>query len=317
MVLLGFLTDDFATAEQAEMRAIASTWFFECAKHNDVPRILQVFVCSTNKLTNRIFQTLFMMLLPPATARVSIQFVQVENRATSAQLPALPADVNAVALATINGRQTFHHVCRDIDAPRRESAEQRRSAAAPWNDFEYLDVTSADCEWVGELRRHTLASEVVADAPTPAPLANAAVPPATAVSINGNAAENTADEAEKRAISPSLALLRDAAFDEAADEDANFMNASLVAHPRTPFAHSKASNFAFSALNGNVAASSAATAVADSQSSTSPQLNGTTVSRASHPPLPPAVVSALISSSIDPRTPTNRARGHKRTTSNM
>lgn len=42
MVMLGFLTDDLQTNDCTELRAIAYTWFVECAKHNDLHKILQV-----------------------------------------------------------------------------------------------------------------------------------------------------------------------------------------------------------------------------------------------------------------------------------
>jgi hypothetical protein len=42
MVMLGFLTDDLQTGDCTELRAIAHMWFVECAKHNDLHKILQV-----------------------------------------------------------------------------------------------------------------------------------------------------------------------------------------------------------------------------------------------------------------------------------
>lgn len=44
MVMLGFLTDDLLTSDSAELRAIAYVWFVECAKHNDLYKILQVLL---------------------------------------------------------------------------------------------------------------------------------------------------------------------------------------------------------------------------------------------------------------------------------
>ncbi|KAH7695943.1 DopeyN-terminal domain containing protein, partial [Aphelenchoides avenae] len=70
MVLLGVLADDSAAMERTELRAIAYAWFIDCARHNDLHRILQI---------------LFLMLLNPATARVAIQFVQVQSRITRDQ----------------------------------------------------------------------------------------------------------------------------------------------------------------------------------------------------------------------------------------
>lgn len=42
MVLLGVLADESAAMERTELRAIAYAWFIDCARHNDLHRILQV-----------------------------------------------------------------------------------------------------------------------------------------------------------------------------------------------------------------------------------------------------------------------------------
>uniref|UniRef100_A0A1I7SHW5 Conserved secreted protein n=1 Tax=Bursaphelenchus xylophilus TaxID=6326 RepID=A0A1I7SHW5_BURXY len=96
---------------------------------------------------------LFLMLLTPASARVSVQFVQIENRITKYQIPSLPEAVNAVSLTTVSGKQTFHHVCRDIDAPLDEN--RSCSATAPWNNFQFLDCTNPE-KWVQELKAKLL-----------------------------------------------------------------------------------------------------------------------------------------------------------------
>jgi len=44
MVLLGFVADDMAGTEKVEMRAAAYAWFLDCARHNDLHKILQVRV---------------------------------------------------------------------------------------------------------------------------------------------------------------------------------------------------------------------------------------------------------------------------------
>lgn len=42
MVLLGVLADEAISSDKTELRTIASAWLIDCAKHNDLPRILQV-----------------------------------------------------------------------------------------------------------------------------------------------------------------------------------------------------------------------------------------------------------------------------------
>jgi hypothetical protein len=61
-------------------------------------------------------------LLP--SFEVSIQFVQMWQRITQEQLPSLPANANCVSLTTVGGKQTFHHICTDVDTtplPRHEN----------------------------------------------------------------------------------------------------------------------------------------------------------------------------------------------------
>ncbi|KAI6208422.1 Protein pad-1 [Aphelenchoides besseyi] len=192
MVFLGYLTDDLATSDCAELRAVAATWFLECAKHNDLHRILQM---------------LFLMLLTPASARVSMQAVQLEHRVTRDQVPSLPVDVNAVALQTVYSKQTFHHVCRDIDVPLEQGAP--RSYNAPWNNFSFIDCTRADA-WIGDLKKHTLAS-------TTEPV------------LNGHFRDLQTQGLHSAHSGASL------------DSENNFMDASMVAQPRTPFDASKTS----------------------------------------------------------------------------
>uniref|UniRef100_A0A1I8BMX9 Dopey_N domain-containing protein n=1 Tax=Meloidogyne hapla TaxID=6305 RepID=A0A1I8BMX9_MELHA len=100
MVMLGFIADDSIGFDQVELRAIAFSWFQDCARNNDLHKILQM---------------LALMLLNPTTARVSIQFVEMSQRITQEQIPILPPEVNCVSLTTISGRHVFHHVCKDVD----------------------------------------------------------------------------------------------------------------------------------------------------------------------------------------------------------
>lgn len=87
-----------------------------------------------------LLQILFLMLLNPATARVAIQFVQVQSRITRDQVPQMPAEANAISLSTMRGgKQTFHHVCRDIETPL--SPDAPKSSTAPWNDFTFIDCS--------------------------------------------------------------------------------------------------------------------------------------------------------------------------------
>lgn len=80
---------------------------------------------------------LLLMLVNPASARVSIQFVQIASRITREQLPLMPLEVNAVSLTTESGNQTFHHVCRDIDINTPNSQFQAREQTR--NNFSYIN----------------------------------------------------------------------------------------------------------------------------------------------------------------------------------
>ncbi|KAI1728390.1 protein pad-1 [Ditylenchus destructor] len=137
MVLLGFIADDLIGTERIELRTIAYAWFLDCSRHNDLHRIIRM---------------LLVMLVNPATARVSIQFVQVASRITHEQLPIMPSEANAVSLTTECGKQTFHHVCRDIDVQVNNSL---LNPVSPWNNFSYIDCSS-NVSWVVELIKQLL-----------------------------------------------------------------------------------------------------------------------------------------------------------------
>lgn len=79
------------------------------------------------------------MLINPASARVSIQFVQIQSRITREQLPSLLAEANVIALSTASGKQTFYHVCRDIDVFLSDPSLQ--SNTSPWNNFSFIDCS--------------------------------------------------------------------------------------------------------------------------------------------------------------------------------
>uniref|UniRef100_A0A914HFY8 Dopey N-terminal domain-containing protein n=1 Tax=Globodera rostochiensis TaxID=31243 RepID=A0A914HFY8_GLORO len=134
MVLLGFIADDKLCTEQVELRALAYSWFMDCAHHNELHKIVQM---------------LTLMLLNPVTTRVSIQFVQMRKRVTREQLSSMPAEANCVALTTVSGKQTFHHVCTDV--------EQRRHGNA-WNNYSYVDCDPR-MAWVSDLNKQLLLSD--------------------------------------------------------------------------------------------------------------------------------------------------------------
>ncbi|CAI2294328.1 unnamed protein product [Caenorhabditis sp. 36 PRJEB53466] len=95
MILLGVLADESVSRTRTELKAAASAWFADCAKHNDLPRIVQM---------------LSTMLMNPVTARISIQYIRQEIKMTSEECTAIPADVSAVTLMTIDGKQRLYHV---------------------------------------------------------------------------------------------------------------------------------------------------------------------------------------------------------------
>lgn len=157
---------------------------------------------------------LFLMLLTPATARVSIQHMQVEGRTTRSDVLSLPEDANSIALSTLSGKQHFHHVCRDIDVPL--SQEKRvLNPAAPWNEFSYFDCTKNDT-WIGDLKRHTLLQNTdISDNQSSTCLStNGFVPLKPLKSNNSCASLNSTEHSMNTS-----------------------MNASMIAQPRTP--HSK------------------------------------------------------------------------------
>lgn len=58
MIMLGFITDDLQTNDSTELRAIADTWFVDCAKHNDLHKILQVGVKHVGRYTVLVLDAL-------------------------------------------------------------------------------------------------------------------------------------------------------------------------------------------------------------------------------------------------------------------
>ncbi|KAL3093478.1 hypothetical protein niasHT_026488 [Heterodera trifolii] len=152
MVLLSFIADDKLSAEQVELKALAYAWFLDCAHHNELHKIVQM---------------LTLMLLNPVTARVSIQFVQMQKRVTRDHLPSMPAEANCVALTTVSGKQTFHHVCTDVEQQRRHCGsgggvreQMRNSVSSNKSGNSWYNYSFVDCDprmaWVSDLNKYLL-----------------------------------------------------------------------------------------------------------------------------------------------------------------
>uniref|UniRef100_A0A1I7U1G7 Dopey_N domain-containing protein n=1 Tax=Caenorhabditis tropicalis TaxID=1561998 RepID=A0A1I7U1G7_9PELO len=106
MILLGVLADESVSKTRTELRAAASAWFQDCSKHQDLPKIIQM---------------LSTMLMNPVTARISIQYVRQESKMVTEDCAAIPADVSAVTLMTIDGKQRLYHVTGASSASNEDS----------------------------------------------------------------------------------------------------------------------------------------------------------------------------------------------------
>ncbi|CAI5437514.1 unnamed protein product [Caenorhabditis angaria] len=95
MILLGVLADESVSRTRTELKAASAAWFADCAKHNDLPRIVQM---------------LSTMLMNPVTARISIQYLRQEAKLTPETCSSLPADMSAVTLLTTDGKQRLYHL---------------------------------------------------------------------------------------------------------------------------------------------------------------------------------------------------------------
>ena len=42
MLLLGILADESVARTKSELKSLVAGWFIDCAKHNDLPKIVQV-----------------------------------------------------------------------------------------------------------------------------------------------------------------------------------------------------------------------------------------------------------------------------------
>uniref|UniRef100_F1KPR7 Protein pad-1 n=2 Tax=Ascaris TaxID=6251 RepID=F1KPR7_ASCSU len=98
MILLGILADDAVGCENIELKNLVAAWFVDCAKHNDLPKILQMVAT---------------ILLNPTTARISIQYLTIHNQITKEQVASMPAGLCAVTLLCEGGGHSLHHLCED------------------------------------------------------------------------------------------------------------------------------------------------------------------------------------------------------------
>ncbi|MFH4975517.1 hypothetical protein AB6A40_002226 [Gnathostoma spinigerum] len=136
MILLGILAGDPISCENAELKSLVASWFIDCAKHNDLPKILQI---------------LGVMLLNPTTARISIQYISMHSRLSKEQLPNMPPGLCAVSLVTESGRQSLHHLCEDV------SSVSVHSSRNVLEKSRYRDIFSMP-GWLAEVKNRLLQS---------------------------------------------------------------------------------------------------------------------------------------------------------------
>jgi hypothetical protein len=60
------------------------------------------------------------------------------QRITNEQLASLPEGANCISLTTVSGKQTFHHVCKDIDSQKQQSPAHRNENS--WSDYRFCNV---------------------------------------------------------------------------------------------------------------------------------------------------------------------------------
>uniref|UniRef100_A0AC35U0S9 Non-specific serine/threonine protein kinase n=1 Tax=Rhabditophanes sp. KR3021 TaxID=114890 RepID=A0AC35U0S9_9BILA len=97
LVLLGVLADESLSNGGSQLKNIVTSWLMDCAKHNDLQRVMQMLV---------------KMLLNPSTSRVSIHYVDIVSRLSSDEIPGMPNEINVVNLKTTTAGQEIHHVCK-------------------------------------------------------------------------------------------------------------------------------------------------------------------------------------------------------------
>ncbi|VDM23892.1 unnamed protein product [Toxocara canis] len=139
MILLGILADDAVGCEKAELKSVVTSWFVDCARHNDLPRILQMVA---------------VILLNPTTARISIQYLSMHNRITKEQIASMPVGMSAVTLLAEGGRHSLHHLCEDLSlgCASRDRKRSQEAVAA----LEYIRSGQDLPLWYTELRNRLL-----------------------------------------------------------------------------------------------------------------------------------------------------------------
>ncbi|CAA22324.2 Protein pad-1 [Caenorhabditis elegans] len=130
MILLGVLADESVAKTRTELKAAAAEWFHDCSKHQDLPRIVQM---------------LSTMLMNPVTARISIQYIRQETKMTTDTCPVIPADISAVTLVTIDGKQRLYHVTGQPA----------------------IDSSSTESTWITEVRNRLLRTSTGEDSGDP------------------------------------------------------------------------------------------------------------------------------------------------------
>ncbi|CAB3407671.1 unnamed protein product [Caenorhabditis bovis] len=139
MILLGVLADE--SVSRTRPKAAAAAWFADCAKHDDLPKIVQM---------------LSTMLLNPVTARISIQYLRQESKLTSETCSSLPSGMSAVTLITTDGKQRLYHLTGPSCADSTSWITDVRNR---------LLMSSCEDEQLPENQRHVSPCPVVADMP--------------------------------------------------------------------------------------------------------------------------------------------------------
>ncbi|VDK66335.1 unnamed protein product [Onchocerca ochengi] len=138
MLLLGFLCDDAAGYDKAELKNISACWFNDCAQHSDLPYILQMWA---------------VMLLNPSTSRASIQYLSMQGRMNKEKFPKMPSGICAITLLTDGGHQSLHHLCEDVSVTSSNEAKRHLVEASIALDKLRIGEYPA---WLTELRNRLL-----------------------------------------------------------------------------------------------------------------------------------------------------------------
>uniref|UniRef100_A0A158P6E2 Dopey_N domain-containing protein n=1 Tax=Angiostrongylus cantonensis TaxID=6313 RepID=A0A158P6E2_ANGCA len=152
MLLLGVLADESVSRDRTELKSAAAAWFIDCAKHNDLPRIVQVGdACDdANEPCNSSD-------LDPVCLAGGEEFFSL--RLSKDQFSSMPPDVAVVTLVTHDGKQRLYH----FDGP------------VPTDGFKELESDTSFSTWLYELRnRLLLSSETGASEAEPGALSTCA-----------------------------------------------------------------------------------------------------------------------------------------------